>query len=245
MANNLSADNLFVGGATISTTELGYLDGLTAGTVSASKAIVVDANKRVDTVMVKDGQTAIKIGDGDDVTIGWDATDLDILVAVDDSVIKVGNGTLSADLWVYGNVAGDYILWDASASKLSLEGSAYQQLDSFRRTVTAKTADYTLTAADSGGVFTTTGAAGAVNFSLPAVATSTGFTYSFVNTVDQNMTITAPAGTLVALNNASATSIAWSTAGEKIGASCTVICDGSKWLLQNHLVAEAQTVTVA
>jgi hypothetical protein len=113
------------------------------------------------------------------------------------------------------------------------------------RRVQAKTASYTCTAADSGTLFTTTGASGAVTFTLPAVATSTGVWYEFVNTVGQNMIITAPADTLVAFNDATATSLTYSQASELIGASCKVTCDGTKWLLQVHLAAEAQTSIVA
>lgn len=90
--------------------------------------------------LARDSDEGCKLGDGvklyvgdgadgadnnvGDVSIGWDGTDLDILVAADDSVIKVGNGTLSADVWVYGNTASDYLLWDASASTLSTVGAA-------------------------------------------------------------------------------------------------------------------------
>lgn len=40
-----SSGNTKIGTATISATEIGFIDGVTAGTVAASKAIVVDANK--------------------------------------------------------------------------------------------------------------------------------------------------------------------------------------------------------
>ncbi len=59
-----------------------------------------------------------------DVQIRWDGTDLDILVAADDTVIKIGNGTLSADVWIYGNTADDYLEWDASAGRLYTRGAA-------------------------------------------------------------------------------------------------------------------------
>lgn len=64
-----------------------------------------------------------------DVQVRWDGTDLDILVAADDSVIKIGNGTLSADVWIYGNTANDYLVWDASASALQLKGAAALSVD--------------------------------------------------------------------------------------------------------------------
>ena len=60
-----------------------------------------------------------------------------------------------------------------------------------------KTANYTVVAgADNGTHFTTTGNAGAITFTLPAVAK--GNRFRFTNTVGQAMTITAPANTLVA-----------------------------------------------
>lgn len=62
-------------------------------------------------------------GNAGDVELRWDGTDLDVLAAADDSVLKVGNGTNSFDLWVYGNTASDYVLWDASANELSLQGA--------------------------------------------------------------------------------------------------------------------------
>lgn len=67
---------------------------------------------------------ALTFGDGNDVSIAWDGTDLDITVAADDSVINVGDGTDSADVKVFGNTASDFLLWDASASTLSTAGAA-------------------------------------------------------------------------------------------------------------------------
>jgi hypothetical protein len=52
----------------------------------------------------------------------WDGTDFDITAAADDSVIKLGNGTNSFDVWTYGNTANVYMLWDASADTFSLQG---------------------------------------------------------------------------------------------------------------------------
>lgn len=74
----------------------------------------------------------INIGDGAgrhdestyDVRIRWDGTDLDILGYADDEVINFGDGTNSFDVKTYGNTASDYLLWDASASELSLQGAA-------------------------------------------------------------------------------------------------------------------------
>jgi hypothetical protein len=61
-------------------------------------------------------------GTGQDVQIRWDGTDLDILAATDDSVIKFGNGTKNFDVWFYGNTASDNVIFDASANQLKLDG---------------------------------------------------------------------------------------------------------------------------
>lgn len=56
----LETDTLIVDGTTISSTEIAFLDGVTAGTVTASKAVVVDANKHIDTIVIADG--GLKLG---------------------------------------------------------------------------------------------------------------------------------------------------------------------------------------
>ena len=184
------------------------------------------------------------VGNAGDVELRWDATDLDMLAAADDTVFKIGNGTNSFDVWVYGNTASEYILWDASADKLSFEGGAYVELSGgSRHAMTGVTGNTSPAATDSGATYVVTGGTG-VTFTLPAVATSAGLYYHFINGVDQNMTVDGPAGTLVVFNNTGATSIAYSTASEKIGASVSAFCNGTKWYIQNHLGAEAQTITV-
>lgn len=108
----------------------------------------------------------------------------------------------------------------------------------------AKTADYTVVAADNDSHFFTLGAAGAVVFTLPAITGSRGYRFRFSNVVDQNMTITAPAGKLVTFNNAAATSVAFSTAGNKIGATVEIVGlpDSGKYLAIAH---GANTMTVS
>lgn len=99
------------------------------------------------------------------------------------------------------------------------------------RDVVAKTADYTVTSADSGTVFTNRGAAGAVNFTLPTIAK--GLRYRFYSEAAQTITITStPADTLVTHNDLAADSIALSTANRQIGGSVEVFANdnASKWL---------------
>lgn len=130
----------------------------------------------------------------------------------------------------------------ASAGQMSItkNGSAYGF--GAVAAVTTKTADYTLTAADSGTWFNTKGAAGTVIFTLPAVATSTGFHYRFTAAANQILTVTAPAGTMVTYNNAAATSV--STGTVNIGHGFEAICDGSFWYVSGHNYVTANT-TVA
>jgi len=122
--------------------------------------------------------------------------------------------------------------------------SAYQTTILFTRTVSAKAADYAVTVGDSGKVFTTTGATGAVIFTLPAAsATYTGFDIYVVNTVDQDMTISGTAGELIFKNDLAANTLAYSTSGEKIGGGWHIVCNGTKWICM-PLAEEAQTITV-
>lgn len=111
--------------------------------------------------------------------------------------------------------------------------------------ITAKTANYTCTAFDHGKIFTTTGAEAAVTFTLPAVASSTGLEFTFINTVDQNMVVSDGGNdTLVCFNDAAADSITFSTSSEKIGAALKVICDGTNWLVFS-MCANTQTIATA
>jgi hypothetical protein len=110
----------------------------------------------------------------------------------------------------------------------------------------AKTANYTVVAADAGTLFTTTGASGAVTFTLPALAAGAG-PFGFLNTVDQNMIVASAAGDdIVALHDASADSVAFSTSSQKIGGHVMVWANaaGTKWYVMNRS-AGANTITVA
>lgn len=111
----------------------------------------------------------------------------------------------------------------------------------------AKTADYTVTEADAGTLFTTVGASGAVIFTLPAIRAGLG-PFEFLNMVDQNMTI-ASAGSsdnIVWDNDASVDTLAFSTASHKIGGRLRfrVNAAGTKWYVENLSPATC-TVTAA
>lgn len=108
--------------------------------------------------------------------------------------------------------------------------------------VATKTANYTCTAGDSGTWFNTKGAGGEVDFTLPAVATSTGFYYRFTAGADQVMKVIAPSGKMVTYGNAAATSVATGTVN--IGHTFEAVCDGAFWYVVAMMAVTANT-TVA
>lgn len=111
--------------------------------------------------------------------------------------------------------------------------------------VEAKTASYTVVAADNNKIFTTQGAMGAVTFTLPTIAR--GLRFRFFNEADQNMIVeSVVADTMVVFNDDAADSIAFQTTSEKIGGSIEVVAnaDATKWLVFVNLGAETQTPTI-
>lgn len=62
---------------TMSAAELGVLDGVTAGTVTASRAVVVDANKRIDTLVIAD--SGLKLGAAGGTAVTSTAAELNLL----------------------------------------------------------------------------------------------------------------------------------------------------------------------
>ena len=128
---------------------------------------------------------------------------------------------------------------DSGQLKVTRNGVAFSgQYQAF----VTKTANYTVTAADSGTWFNTKGAGGTVVFTLPAVATSAGLRYRFQAAAAQILTVTAPAGTLVTYNNAAATSV--STGTVHIGHGFDLYCDGAFWYAAPLMYVTANT-TVA
>jgi hypothetical protein len=114
------------------------------------------------------------------------------------------------------------------------------------RQVVAKTANYTVTAADNNTIFTNQGAAGAVTFTLPTIAK--GLRYRFFGEAAQNVIVASVVtDTLVVFNDLAADSIALQTAGEIIGSGFEVIAnaDATKWLVFVFLGAETATPTIA
>ena len=70
-------NTLTVSGTAINATEIAFLDGVTAGTVAASKAVVVDADKHIDTIVIADG--GLKLGATTGTAVTSTAAELNFL----------------------------------------------------------------------------------------------------------------------------------------------------------------------
>jgi hypothetical protein len=188
--------------------------------------------------------TKLAFGDGDDITIAWDGTDLDILQATANSSVKWGIDGAGIDQVFYGDTASTDMTWDQSADSLIFTGQAYIQGNKMK-TVANTDGTLTIDATHSGKMITTTGASGATTVTLPTVAAGfTGVHFWIFNTVDQDLTLSAQtAGQIMFKNDLAANSVAASTSGEKIGAAFMVHCDGTAWLVM-PMVEEAVTLTV-
>ena len=104
--------------------------GVTAGTVTASRAIVPDSNKdiasfrNVTLTGELDAATLDISGNADiDGTTNLDAVDIDGAVQVDNT-ITVGANDQGYDVKFFGDTASAYMLWDTSADDLVFAGAA-------------------------------------------------------------------------------------------------------------------------
>jgi hypothetical protein len=157
----------------------------------------------------------------------------------------------------YGILVGGPV---QAAKCLGLDLMARQQMDKFQfddvgqlggnhwfpyKRFQTKTANYSIVAADNYSNFDNTGATGEVDFTLPTIAA--GYYFSFRAVAAQTLKIISNEGTnIVAFNNASATSIAFSTGGQIIGGGGAFYPNpgATKWIFENHS-AGSNTVTVA
>lgn len=143
---------------------------------------------------------------------------------------------------------------------LNLDLMARQQMDKFQfddigqlvgshwfpwKRFQTKTAAYSVVAADNFTLFDNVGATGAVTFTLPTLAN--GYLFGFRVQADQTVTVASSEGSnMVALNNASASSVAFSTGSGKIGGMFYIYSNpgATKWIVENAS-AGSNTITVA
>jgi cytoskeletal protein CcmA (bactofilin family) len=131
------ADNLTVtgtltlgSGAELEEAELEFLDGITAGTAAASKAMVLDASADITggrnlTISGElDAATLDISGNADiDGTTNLDAVDIDGAVQIDAAFTSGVDGQ-GYDTKFFGDTSSAYMLWDTSADDLVFAGAA-------------------------------------------------------------------------------------------------------------------------
>jgi hypothetical protein len=154
--------------------------------------------------------------------------------------IMVSGGVQGAKIIGLDNMAraqmsGHFIFDD------NLVGNAFWEWMTFL----TKTANYTIQPTDNFTHFDNAGAVGAVTFTLPPIMN--GYKLGFRVVADQNVIVASnEGGNIVALNNAVANSLAFSTGAQRIGGGFVFYSNtaGTKWYVDNYS-AGTNTVTVA
>lgn len=100
-------------------------------------------------------------------------------------------------------------------------------------TALAKTADYTVVAADFGKIMTNTGATGTVVFTLPSAVTYPGAVLRFHLFAAQIVRLLPVTGQAIALNS-SAVVTKYLNIAAVIGNYCEVVSDGTQWLVTTY-----------
>jgi len=131
------ADNLTVTGtltlgsnAELTEAELEFLDGITAGTAAASKAMVLDSNADITggrnlTISGELDAATLDISGNSDIdgTTNLDAVDIDGAVQIDGAFTSGVDGQ-GYDTKFFGDTSSAYMLWDTSADDLVFAGAA-------------------------------------------------------------------------------------------------------------------------
>lgn len=108
----------------------------------------------------------------------------------------------------------------------------------------AKTANYTVTAKETGTWFLTTGVTAAITFTLPPISDGP-FIFFFVAVADFAMNVAAETvDTLLTFNDAAADKVAFSTSSEIMGGLVIAGCDGTTVFALTPISAHTQTSTV-
>jgi cytoskeletal protein CcmA (bactofilin family) len=132
VAGEVSMTTLDIGGTNVTSTaaELNLVDGITAGTVSASLAVIADSNKdisgfrNVTLTGELDAATLDISGNADiDGTTNLDAVDIDGAVQID-AAVTVGVDDTGYDFKLFGATSGSFLLWDESDDALELTDSS-------------------------------------------------------------------------------------------------------------------------
>ena len=109
----------------------------------------------------------------------------------------------------------------------------------------AKTGNYTILLRDNGTLFTNAGATGSVTFTLPAIGANLRF--GFFAVAGQNLEVASNEGSnIVTFNNAAASNLTFSTAGQLIGGGLILQSNlaATLWFSFN-MSSGANTISVA
>ena len=162
----------------------------------------------------------------------------------DVGAINIGDGTYDIDVKIFLGSTTEYIEFDVGNSRLNVEVPVvFGSNGGPKYRVQNKTADYTVTEADFGSIFTNRGDADAIEYTLPAASGNEGAWVEFWSVANQNLTVSGQDEELVVLNDLTADSISFQTTNEKIGGAFRAVCDGSSWLV-SPIATETQTVTI-
>ena len=99
----------------------------------------------------------------------------------------------------------------------------------------SKTASYAIQPTDNFTLFDNTGAAGPITFTLPPILN--GYSIGIRVVTNQNVLVTSNEGAnIIALNNASANTLAYQTGAQLIGGYMALFTNpqGTKWILENN-----------
>jgi hypothetical protein len=184
----------------------------------------------------------------------------DIAAGVLMTSIRVQDLQGTAQARFYGILVGGPV---QSAKLIGLDLMARQQMDKFQfddsplgyngnhwypyKHFVSKTINYQILASDNYTIFDNAGAAGEVDFTLPAIARGYFFAFKSVKTPQQILkVISAEGANIVAFNNAAATSVAFQTGGAEIGGGFRIYSNqlGTLWHVE-QASAGANTVTTA
>jgi len=108
--------------ATVSLSELAYLSGVTAGTASANRAVVLDSNKNINGIGTITTTGNINIG-GNLVVNGTTTTVNSTTVDIGDNIIRVNtSGLTTGGLEVYTGTDYKQLVWNVSNNRWEFSG---------------------------------------------------------------------------------------------------------------------------
>ncbi len=185
VAGEVSMTTLDIGGTNVTSTaaELNLVDGITAGTVSASLAVIVDSNKDISGFRNVTLTGELDFGATSGSFLLWDESD-DALELTDSSPIKIGDG---GDMTIYHDGSHSYVTNATGTLKLATETSGI-----------AVTIGHTTSEVTIGDNLTVTG-------DLTVSGTTTTVNSTTVNLNDHNIVLDTGNSTSAVINGAGIT----------------------------------------